>query len=121
VTYERSFGFDTDFGYLYIHKFRDQSGNVVVWKSGSDTDTLTPDQHELVEGETVEIKATVKEHSEYRDVKQTVVNRATWDIPERACPVCGKLHRKQLGGDVCGKRCAKKLAAKANEGQEVSA
>ena len=51
---------------LYINKFTDPDGNVVVWK----TTAWHGD-----EGKTYDITGTIKEHSEYRNEKQTVLTR----------------------------------------------
>ena len=62
----RGFGTDT----MYIHNFKDDDGNVLVWKTSS---CLNRDA--IYEGDQVQIKGTVKEHSEYKDEKQTVLTR----------------------------------------------
>jgi len=54
------------YGRTYINKMVDADGNVIVWKTSSTS---------LEEGAKIRIKATVKEHSEYRGEKQTVVLR----------------------------------------------
>lgn len=60
------FGEDT----MYIHTFKDADGNVLVWKTGRGLSDI-----DLSYGEMVEIKGTVKQHSEYKDEKQTVLTR----------------------------------------------
>ena len=52
---------------VYIHMFRDRSGNKIIWR----TSCGVPAD----EGQAVRISAAVKEHSEYKDEKQTVVIR----------------------------------------------
>ena len=54
----------------YIHIFKDADGNVLIWKTGSPLDRNIID-----EGDLVELTGTVKEHSEYKDEKQTVLTR----------------------------------------------
>lgn len=54
----------------YIHTFKDADGNVLIWKTGSPLDRNIID-----EGDLVELTGTVKEHSEYKDEKQTVLTR----------------------------------------------
>lgn len=66
VTIERSFGFDSKFGYTYIHKFRSESGDVLVWKTGSSL--------EQNHGQAI-LKGTVKAHTEYQGEKQTELTR----------------------------------------------
>lgn len=51
----------------YIHTFKDSAGNKIVWKTTSGLN--------LEEGATVTITGTVKEHSEYKDEKQTLILR----------------------------------------------
>lgn len=52
---------------MYIHTFKDADGNVIVWKTQSGV--------RLNYGEPVTIKGTVKNHSEYKDEKQTELTR----------------------------------------------
>ena len=69
--YVRCHTYETHFTYRgetnYIHKFTDESGNTVVWKTSSFQD--------FEPGEMYTIKGTVKEHSEYKGDKQTVLTR----------------------------------------------
>lgn len=63
--------FETHFTYYgetnYIFKFADILGNTIVWKTASYQD--------IEEGKTYKIKGRVKEHSEYKGDKQTVLMR----------------------------------------------
>lgn len=59
----RGYGTET----CYIHSFKDGNGNKLVWKTSAVLD--------LEEGQAVTITGTVKEHSEYRDEKQTILTR----------------------------------------------
>jgi hypothetical protein len=58
----------TQFGMTTLHQFKDEKGNIATWFSSN---------KEFEEGETITINATVKEHKEYRDRKQTVLTRCT--------------------------------------------
>lgn len=58
-------GFGTET--MHIYTFRDSNGNAIVWKTTSGKD--------IENGEQVTIKATIKEHSEYDDEKQTILTR----------------------------------------------
>lgn len=69
--------FSTDYGSIHINQLRDETGNVLVWKTGT---------CKLDQGTTYTLKGTVKEHQTYqghkRDtgealppVKQTVLTR----------------------------------------------
>ena len=52
---------------IYVYTFRDSEGNALVWKTSKDLD--------LESGVSVHVKGTIKEHSEYKDEKQTVLTR----------------------------------------------
>lgn len=63
--------FVTHFSYYgetnHVFKFADDDGNTIVWKTSSWQD--------IKEGERYELKGKVKEHSEYKGDKQTVLTR----------------------------------------------
>lgn len=62
----------------HIYTFADEEGNCIVWKTANPLG-IWGDDNKWVEAEIgckVTLKATVKEHSEYKGVKQTVVTRA---------------------------------------------
>ena len=61
------YSFYNDYGLTFLYKIVDNNGNVYMWSTGKDI--------ELGENETVQVTGTVKEHSEYRDVKQTKLTR----------------------------------------------
>lgn len=54
---------------MHIHTFKDESGNVLIWKT---TKGLPLN---IEEGDSINLKGTIKEHSEYKDEKQTVLTR----------------------------------------------
>ena len=63
---QKSFsGYGTDT--MYIHTFKDTDGNVFTWKTQKYLD--------LNYGEPVIVKGTIKNHSEYKDEKQTELTR----------------------------------------------
>jgi hypothetical protein len=64
---EALIGFETDYGYMRIHKFLDAAGNLLVWKTTSNPG--------IEEGEEVTFKATLKDHDLYDGVKQNVLSR----------------------------------------------
>lgn len=68
ATFDRSYSFE---GYMgrttYIYTFKDSDENILVWK--------TQAWQDLAKGREVQITGTVKEHSEYREQKQTVLTR----------------------------------------------
>lgn len=63
---ERVDAITTNFGVTMKHKMTDAEGHVFIWWASSG---------ELKAGEEVRVKATVKEHREYKGYKQTVVTR----------------------------------------------
>lgn len=71
VIFKRVNWFETQFGESAIYSFEDENGNQIIWKTGTYLD--------VEQGSKISIKGTVKEHSEYRGVKQTVLTR---------CKVC---------------------------------
>ena len=54
----------------YIYTFKDEAGNVLIWRTSSSTA-----KHTFEEGQMVEVTGTVKEHSVYKDEKQTALIR----------------------------------------------
>lgn len=52
---------------VYLHKFMDSEGNVFIWKTESSVN--------ISEGTTIQLTGTVKDHKEYKGVKQTVLTR----------------------------------------------
>lgn len=56
---------------VYIHRFRDADGNLIIWRSPCGFPILNAN-----EGEAFTVTGTVKEHSEYKDEKQTFILRA---------------------------------------------
>lgn len=74
VTYIHSSSWEHDYGYGYwttnitnLHTFKDAQGNVFIWKTGNGI--------EEDYGTKFTLKGTVKDHSEYNGVKQTVLTR----------------------------------------------
>lgn len=55
------------YGPSYLHIFEDTSGNRAKWFASSDSGML--------EGETYEVKATVKQHGDYQGQQETVLTR----------------------------------------------
>lgn len=80
-TVEATFTFgtswDTKYGTQYLYSFKDDNGNVLVWRTGSVPMVLNAEGKDVVigRGDRVQITGTVKEHSEYKDEKQTVLTR----------------------------------------------
>lgn len=51
----------------YLHTFKDGDGNIYIWKTGK---VIEADY-----GTMIKFRATIKDHSEYKEVKQTVLTR----------------------------------------------
>jgi hypothetical protein len=70
-------GYDTDFGYMTVCKFKSAEGALLVWKS-----TSVGLSREDV-GKRYLVAGTIKTHSEYKGAKQTILSRCTL-TPEEA-------------------------------------
>ncbi|MEB3605654.1 hypothetical protein VFJ40_14295, partial [Enterococcus faecium] len=57
---------DTQWGNVYLHLFEDQNHNSLIWKTNK---FLYYDEWDV--GEIRKVKATIKAHDYYRDIKQT--------------------------------------------------
>lgn len=90
ATYKKSFEYmDYKYNYYgtthYIHTFVDADGNVLVWKTTNPVEYINDDVYEFIsEGSVVEITGTVKEHSEYKGIEQTILSRCKFSLIERA-------------------------------------
>ncbi len=69
--------FDGFYGTTSIMKFKDDNGNVIIWKTNSSPEILDKNGNEIVinEGTRLYITGTIKEHNEYNDEKQTILTR----------------------------------------------
>lgn len=66
VTVERVAGYETQWGWTSVFTMVDADGNFFVWKTSSG---------DMDEGSHVQVSGKIKEHSEYRGIKQTVLTR----------------------------------------------
>ena len=66
----------------YLHKFEDENGNMVIWKTADclDYEDKKGDYQPIKEGWQVKVRGTVKEHSEYRGRKQTALTRCKYSL-----------------------------------------
>lgn len=71
ATFKAKYSYETHYTYRgethYIYKFADPDGNIIVWNTTS--------WQELEIGTDYLVKGTIKEHSEYKGEKQTVLQR----------------------------------------------
>jgi hypothetical protein len=65
LTLQWSKSFETQYGMLTVHGFKDASGNIVIYKG----------QRIAESGETLTLKATVKAHEDREGTLQTIINR----------------------------------------------
>lgn len=81
-SYESHYGYQTQTNYIYT--MRDSDGNVFVWKTTALLVNLVVDDTDnsecIYKGDTMQITGTVKEHSEYNGVKQTVLTRCKFSL-----------------------------------------
>ena len=74
TSFELKSSWDGRFGMTYLYKFTDESGNIYIWYASSpvaDADLVT------------KVKGTVKDHSEFQSVKQTVLTRCRVERREK--------------------------------------
>ncbi len=96
ATYLKSFSFSTYYGETNVHKFTDEQGNILVWKTSNFVEYVKDGYCEFIpEGSIVEIKCSVKDHSEYKGEEQTVVVRCKFNLIEKAKTKQEKLEKKK--------------------------
>lgn len=67
LTYVSTHGFSGFYGWTSFHRFVDANNNIIIWKTTKDCS--------FVENQKYNVKATVKEHTEYKETKQTLIIR----------------------------------------------
>ena len=89
VVYVNTFSYDTHFGTSNIHLFMDDNGNIFKWSTNNRLDFTVKDNHSnhsqwyyLDKGATIQLSGKIKEHSEYRNQKQTVLTRCKYEVLE---------------------------------------
>lgn len=65
--------YQTQFGITNVFGLRDADGNILIYKGTSAL--YNTNCQFAVKGDTVKVKATIKEHAERDGVKQTIINR----------------------------------------------
>lgn len=66
--------FEGYYGITWIYRFRDTDDNVYVWFASR--------RQNVISDMKVSVRATVKKHDQYKEVKQTIITRAKLDIKE---------------------------------------
>lgn len=77
VTFQRTVGFETAYGYMHIHKFHDEAENVLVWKTSCGIAQVGKLPKK---GDKMRLRGTIKAHNEYRQCKQTVMTRCKLEM-----------------------------------------
>lgn len=80
ATLVRKYEFAGVYGVVYLYKLADENGNILTWKtstimSGTKNRNGSDDVDFVRKGDTVTMKATVKEHGSYKGEDQTVLSR----------------------------------------------
>jgi hypothetical protein len=82
ATLVHTMDFGSDFGVTHMYKFKDESGNVLVWFASSVYWNPATGQ-DIAMGDTVVLNASIKKHEDFRGIKQTILTRAkAWVSPE---------------------------------------
>ena len=89
ATYLNSYNYDTQFGSSYIHLFVDDNGNIFKWSTNSKLEFILKDSNSklsqsycLDKGAIIQLTGKIKDHSEYRGQKQTVLTRCKYEVLE---------------------------------------
>jgi hypothetical protein len=77
LTYKNCFGYETMYGYQYIHIFEDNNGNQYKWKTTKGLIEKVVDNSYVTINlnDKANIKGTIKDHNEYNNTKQTELTR----------------------------------------------
>lgn len=76
LVFVKSIWFESQFGYSAFHFFKDENGNTFKWSSAKDLMVKEGSAERcLAQGEKIKLKGSIKDHSEYNGVKQTVITR----------------------------------------------
>ena len=79
LMFEKIIGFEGYYGYTYLLFFRDEEGRVYKWSSskgsyeGFSTESARRGTCEYEVGKKYTLKGSIKDHSEYKGIKQTVI------------------------------------------------
>lgn len=68
LTFVKSSGYDGVYGYVNFYNFIDDKENVFIWKTTKNVSFIVTSKYN--------IKFTIKEHTDFRGIKQTIITRA---------------------------------------------
>jgi len=77
LTLTKILEFESQFGKVRFHIFYDGNENQFVWYANNTEIEIKKDDRPVEIGDKIKVKATVKTHKLYNDIKQTVLNRVT--------------------------------------------
>lgn len=80
-------GYETIYGYTYIYQFTDTENHVFIWKTSKSIETDDGGNYSGT------ISGTIKDHTEYKGTKQTVLTRVKAETPQKPQP-------QQTSGDT---------------------
>ena len=81
LTYTKSISYDSQFGGGYFHFFTDTDGNVFKWSTNKGMCfRMNNRTYSLEQGATVKLTGTIKDHDDYRGMKQTIITRCKYEV-----------------------------------------
>lgn len=82
VTYTGCSSYETIYGWTTVYRFDTDDGAHLVWKTSS---TLGGSDFYIVEDDRITIRATIKDHKEYKGIEQTELTRVKVTKAEYKC------------------------------------
>ena len=67
LNFLRDFAYDSNWGVVHFQNFKDDNGNLFVWAASRNQG--------LDAGQEYKVTGTIKQHKEYKDIKQTILTR----------------------------------------------
>lgn len=83
---------ESQFGVTHLYKFKDAAGSILVWFASSVFYNVAAGR-DIDLGDTVKFDATVKNHEEYKGIKQTQITRAVWWISKEKKKAAAKARK----------------------------
>ena len=83
VTLDRVSWYETQYGTMNVYTFVDDDGNVYVWKTSKDMGYCVNGYWQVSEkGSRLTLTGKIKDHKEYKGVKQTMLTRCKYQQME---------------------------------------
>lgn len=81
LTYIKSFFYESQYGTCFFHLFSDTDGNMFKWSTNKSLNFKREGRsYSLDQGATLTLTGTVKDHEDYRGIRQTVLIRCKYEI-----------------------------------------